>query len=212
VEQTVRNPQPDLILREVSKSFGDNQVIDQYSAVFPGGALTGLMGPSGCGKTTLLRLLMGLLEPDRGMISGIPARKSAVFQEDRLCPSFSAVANVRLACHHDLPRATIEAHLTSIGLGDSLHQPVCELSGGMQRRVAIVRAILAESDILYLDEPFKGLDRETRETVMTYVRQHLGGRTVVLVTHDAAEIEALGGRPFNLPMLKGGVPSDEDSL
>ena len=181
----------DIVVDRVSKSFGDKMVFDRYSATFRGGRMSCLMGPSGCGKTTLLHMLMGLITPDEGVITGVPFRKSAVFQEDRLCESFHAVANVRLACPKSTPPSVVESHLVRIGLEGSLKLPVIRLSGGMRRRVAIVRAILAESDIVFLDEPFKGLDAITRQRVMDYVREQTAGKTVILVTHEPAEAEAM---------------------
>lgn len=80
----------------VWKSFGDKTVLRDVSMAFPQGSVTCLMGPSGCGKTTLLRIVMGLVKPDRGRVSGVPEGISVLFQEDRLCQGFSPVANVRL--------------------------------------------------------------------------------------------------------------------
>jgi NitT/TauT family transport system ATP-binding protein len=184
----------DIVVSNLSKSFGSNHVLVNFSAVFPEHELTCIMGPSGCGKTTLLNILMGLIHPDGGSVTGVPRHKSAVFQEDRLCESFNAVSNVRLVCDKTVHKNTIISHLESIGLKDSLEQPVSELSGGMKRRVAIVRAILAKSDILFLDEPFKGLDVDTKTDVMKYLKDNLQGRTVIMVTHSIDEVMALNGR------------------
>ena len=151
-----------------------------------------LMGPSGLGKTTLLRCVAGLETPDAGAVTGVPRRLGYVFQEDRLCDNFSAVANIRLVTGRTLPEKAILQHLEELGLSDSVRLPVSQLSGGMRRRVAILRALLAEYDLLFLDEPFKGLDRETKETVMADTRRRCAGRTVLLVTHDVAELDAMG--------------------
>ena len=127
-------------LQNVSKSFGEKQVLQNFSHVFPEGELTCVMGPSGCGKTTLLSLLLGLEQPDSGRVLGMEGRrKSAVFQEDRLCENAGAVSNLRLV-NPTLTREEAEAMLRDLGLGDSLRQPVRTLSGGMKRRVAILRA------------------------------------------------------------------------
>ena len=174
------------------KSFGDKAVLRDFSAVLPAGAVTGLMAPSGAGKTTLLRILMGLEPSDRGTISGLEGlRLSAVFQEDRLCENLNPVSNLRLVTPSLSRERAVEA-LRAVGLADCLGQPARELSGGMRRRVAILRALLAEYDLLLLDEPFKGLDRETKETVMADTRRRCAGRTVLFVTHDQTELEAMG--------------------
>ena len=171
----------------VSKAFDGRTVIRDFSARFPPGSHTCLMGPSGCGKTTLLRLLMGLTAPDSGEIHIPPgSRFSAVFQEDRLLERLTAAANVRLAAR--VSPHEVHALLEEMGIpAESLAQPVGAFSGGMKRRVALCRALLADYDALMLDEPYKGLDETTRAQVMRLVAQHTRGRTVVLVTHDPAE-------------------------
>ena len=182
----------DIVIRGLSKAFDGKQVLRDFSAVLPAGQITGLMAPSGAGKTTLLRILMGLEMPDRGTITGLQGlRLSAVFQEDRLCENLNPVSNLRLVTP-TLSQSAAEEALTAVGLTDCLHQPVRELSGGMRRRVAILRALLAEYDLLFLDEPFKGLDRETKDVVMADTRRRCDGRTVLFVTHDPTELEAMG--------------------
>ena len=182
----------DIVIRGLSKAFDGKQVLRDFSAVLPAGQITGLMAPSGAGKTTLLRILMGLEMPDRGTITGLQGlRLSAVFQEDRLCENLNLVSNLRLVTP-TLSQSAAEEALTAVGLTDCLHQPVRELSGGMRRRVAILRALLAEYDLLFLDEPFKGLDRETKDVVMADTRRRCDGRTVLFVTHDPTELEAMG--------------------
>jgi len=152
------------------------------------------MGDSGIGKTTLLRILMGLTPADAGAIEGMEGRKpSVVFQEDRLCESLNAVANVAFVCRAPVTRDQIAAHLTALGLGESLGQPVRELSGGMRRRVAIVRAILAGGEILFMDEPFKGLDEQNKETVAAYILARTKGVTMLMVTHDSDEVAMMKG-------------------
>ena len=183
----------DIILSGISKHFGDKRVLHDFSATLQGGGMTVVMGPSGCGKTTLLQILMGFLRPDAGLLTGVPHHKSAVFQEDRLCEDFHAVFNVRLGCGRKASEVEIVSHLERLGLAGSLRQPVRELSGGMRRRVAIVRAMLAPADIVFLDEPFKGLDELTRDRALQYVLDHTRGRTVVAVTHSREEAEVLGG-------------------
>jgi len=188
----------DIIADRVSKRFGDNQVLENFSAVIREKQTTCIMGPSGCGKTTLMYMLMGLMAPDSGTIEGVPSRKSAVFQEDRLCEPFSAVANIRMVCDKSTGDDTIQEHLSAIGLGDSLLIPVGKLSGGMRRRVALVRAVLAPGDTLFLDEPFKGLDDKLKESVISYVKTRAKDITIVLVTHDEDEALAMGGNMIRM--------------
>ena len=186
----------DIVIRNLCKSFAGKPVLRDFSAVLPVGQVTGLMAPSGAGKTTLLRILMGLERPDGGTIDGLAGlRLSAVFQEDRLCEAFTPVENLQMVTGRALSGEQIRGELSrllAVGLAGCLRQPARELSGGMRRRVAILRALLAEYDLLFLDEPFKGLDRETKETVMADTRRRCAGRTVLLVTHDVAELDAMG--------------------
>ena len=182
----------DIVIQNIYKAFGGKPVLQNFSAVLPQGKLTGLMAVSGAGKTTLLRILMGLETPDRGHIMGLDGVcLSVVFQEDRLCENLNPLSNIRLVTP-TLDQKTAEKALAAVGLTDCLHQPVRELSGGMRRRVAILRALLAEYDLLLLDEPFKGLDQETKKTVMEYTRRQCSGRTVLLVTHDPTELDVMG--------------------
>ncbi len=182
------------------KAYGEKRVLTGFNAVFASGSVTGIVGPSGCGKTTLLSLLMGLERPDAGSVAGVPHAKSAVFQEDRLLEAFNAVANVRFVLGRRASDAEIRSHLERIGLAGSLTQPVSELSGGMRRRVALVRAMLAPSDIVFLDEAFKGLDAGTREQALAYVAECRRDRTLVMVTHSPEEAAALGGGLIRMTM------------
>lgn len=192
----------DLVLEHIDKSYGEKVVLRDFSAVFPAGACTAIMGPSGCGKTTLLRLILGLEEADGGTLSGRTLPMAAVFQENRLFEDFSALSNVTAVCSKG-KRQEAPRHLAALGLGDSLQAPVRTLSGGMKRRVAIARAVLAPGEILVLDEPFTGLDRDTKATVLDYLKAHTQGRTLLLVTHDPAERDALAQHTLEMTPFDG---------
>ena len=182
----------DIIVSHLNKAFDGKQVLRGFSAVFPAGQTTAVMGYSGVGKTTLLRILMGLETADGGSITGMQGAKLAVvFQEDRLLEFMSPVGNIRLTAP-SLSEETIRRELAAMELDDCMAQPVRELSGGMRRRVAILRALLAEGDVLLLDEPFKGLDEATKARVIERTRALSQGKTVILVTHDKREAAAMG--------------------
>lgn len=171
------------------KSYDGRAVLQDVCFRLEAGGHYALMGPSGSGKTTLLRLMMGLEKPDRGEIR-LPAGKrfSVVFQEDRLLEQLTAAANVRLVS--SAPMEAIRAMLLELGIAsDSLSEPVSAFSGGMKRRVALCRALLAPYQVLLLDEPYKGLDEENRLRAMRLVQRETRGKTVVLVTHDPREAE-----------------------
>ncbi|WP_317854875.1 ATP-binding cassette domain-containing protein [Chakrabartyella piscis] len=186
----------DVELKGISKSFGEKRVLADVSALFPCGEISCIMAPSGVGKTTLLRILMGLEQPDSGAIIGLEHQKiSVVFQEDRLLSHMNPVDNIRLVAPH-LKESEVVLELEKVGLLDCITQPIAELSGGMKRRVALLRGLLAEYDILLLDEPFRGLDAQRKEEVLVYLKAKTKDKTVLLVTHDMEEAELLEVNTF----------------
>lgn len=154
----------DLILQKLSKSYHGQVVFSDLSlALSPGNAYC-LMAPSGTGKTTLFRILMGLETPDSGTIDGLKNLKiSAVFQEDRLLEGYDVLTNLRFVCRQRLSDAELSAYAAALLPQNALFQPVCEFSGGMKRRLSLLRALLVPFDLLILDEPFNGLDSENRK-------------------------------------------------
>lgn len=186
-----------LKLTNVKKSYDGRTVLTGLDRTFPEGSVTCVCGPSGSGKTTLLRVIAGLETPDEGAVSGRPERIAFVFQEDRLAEDFNAVSNVVLAAGKGVDRKTIEAELASVGINE-FRKPVRDFSGGMKRRVAIVRAMLSGAELFLLDEPYKGLDARTKESVMEYVAAKTAGKTVVFVTHDPEELARTGGDVLEL--------------
>lgn len=187
----------DLILEHIEKRYGERVVLRDFSVRFPAGQRTCIMGPSGCGKTTLLRIILGLETADAGTIHGQSFPMSAVFQENRLFEDFSALSNVAVVRPRG-DRQEAVRHLSAMGLGDSLTLPVRALSGGMKRRVAIARAVLAPGKVLILDEPFTGLDRDTKAIVLDYLKENTKDRTLIFVTHDPAERDVLSHQVLDM--------------
>jgi NitT/TauT family transport system ATP-binding protein len=183
-------------LKNIYKKYGETAVFEGLCETFGDGEAVAIMGPSGSGKTTLLRLIMGLEKPDSGEITGTETgRFACVFQENRLIEHCSAPENLRLVLKKDVPEEAIIEELKSVGIGvsnpEELTKPVSKFSGGMKRRVAIVRAMMAEADTVILDEPFKGLDEELKKEVMGYVEDKIGASRLILVTHDEDETKQL---------------------
>ncbi len=184
-----------LQIHDISKRYGDIVVFDRFCCTLLPGQVNVLFGASGSGKTTLLRLIMGLEEADEGSLRSFSElRISAVFQEDRLCNNLSAFSNVKLVVEPSVPSDLIQKALVAVGLEDAIRKPVKELSGGMMRRVALVRALLATYDLIVLDEPFKGLDEVTKQQVIAYTLESTKDKTVLLVTHDAEEAKLMQGK------------------
>ncbi|BAM04233.1 ATP-binding cassette domain-containing protein [Phycisphaera mikurensis] len=196
-----------LALDDVRLDLGEKPVLRGLSLDFPAGQTTALIGPSGCGKSTVLRLLVGLLRPDAGVVRFdgeplTPGRMAAarhrtgyVIQEGGLFPHLSAGANATLLARElKRPAAEIAARLDELArlvrLGtDLLDRPPGRLSGGERQRVALMRALFLDPDVLLLDEPLGALDPMVRAGLQDDLREILdgSGKTVVLVTHDLAE-------------------------
>ena len=187
-----------IAIHKLCKAFDGKRVLRDFSCELEDGRVTALMAPSGAGKTTLLRILMGLEKADSGEIAGLSGRRlAAVFQEDRLLDFMNPVENIRLTAPK-LDRAVILREMAAMGLTDCADQPARELSGGMRRRVAILRALLCDADMIVLDEPFKGLDEATKARVMAETKRLCRGKTVLMVTHEADEAESMGAKIIRL--------------
>lgn len=169
-----------LVLVNVVKSYPGKKVLENWNAVYEPGQTYCLTSPSGSGKTTLLRILAGLLEPDGGQVERCAAC-SMVFQEDRLCEDYSALKNIELVTGN---RGRAAEALSVLLEEDDFRRPCSQLSGGMRRRVALVRAMEADSAYILLDEPFTGMDPATRLRAESYIRARQGGRTLVIATHE----------------------------
>ena len=165
-----------IAVHKLCKAFGGKAVLQDFSCELEEGRVTALMAPSGAGKTTLLRILLGLETADSGEITGLSGKRlAAVFQEDRLLDFMTPVDNIRLP-EPKIERAVILREMAAMGLTGCENQPVRELSGGMRRRVAILRALLCGADVIALDEPFKGLDEATRARVIDETKRLCRGR------------------------------------
>lgn len=187
-----------IAVKKLCKAFDGKTVLRDFSCTAKDGCVTALMAPSGAGKTTLLRILMGLETADSGEISGLAGKRiAAVFQEDRLLDFMNPVENIRLTAPR-LERTVILREMAAMGLMDCANQPARALSGGMRRRVAILRALLCDADVIVLDEPFKGLDETTKARVVAETKRLCQGKTVLMVTHDEKEAEAMDAEVLRL--------------
>lgn len=183
----------DILLENLFFSYHKTApVFEHFSASIETGARTALTAPSGKGKTTLLHLIAGLLTPQEGAIRFPKAnyRISMVFQENRLIPSISILENIRLV-NRRLPDSEILSLLQKSGIEQYAEKKPAHLSGGEQRRAAIVRALAAPYDLLLLDEPFSGLDKEAKKKMIQLIKEKTEDKTVLLVSHNLEDTALL---------------------
>ena len=185
-------------LIDIHKTYRvDNREIPVLNGInlsLPAGRITVILGQSGCGKTTLLRLTGGLETADSGEIRWESAHKTAfVFQEPRLMPWLTVWENVVFGLSKkETDPGKIEAVIRTVGLSGFEKAYPAQLSGGMQQRAAIARALAYDAPVLLLDEPFRGLDAALRARVTALIADAAADKTLVLATHDAADAAALG--------------------
>jgi len=188
-------PRARLVVRGLSHAFALREVLADVDLDIEAGRITALVGPSGCGKTTLLHLCAGLATVRTGHIANGFTRPACVFQQPRLLPWKTALDNIALGLKATgvAPRART-ARAYELGLrmglaGDDLDKFPHQLSGGMQSRVALARALVLEPDLLLLDEPFSALDIGLKAELYGLLLHHLATRSmgVMIITHDLME-------------------------
>ncbi len=194
----------DLECQQLYKAFTGQAAVDDVSLSIPAGSFFSILGPSGCGKTTLLRMLAGFVEPDRGDIRikgssmlGVPPNKrplNMVFQHLALFPMMTVADNIafglkrRGASRSDISRRVADV-LERVGLPDVGQRKPDQLSGGQKQRIAIARCLVLEPAVLLLDEPLGALDLKLREQMKLELKQlqQTFGTTFVYITHDQSE-------------------------
>ncbi len=197
---------PTITLDKINKRYDDKLVLDDLNLSFEAGKCTAIMAPSGQGKTTLINIIAGLTKADSGVLSfSNKPFFSVVFQEDRLIDNTDIATNIiyRSPNLHDSSESlgaseSLEVELNRIGISDSIYTKISSLSGGMKRRISLLRALTTPSNVLILDEPFKGLDDELKLAVMEYVKEKSHDKTVLLITHDIEEANFFTDRIINL--------------
>lgn len=192
-----------IIFKDISKSYGNKIVLKNFNIDIREGQTTFVLGKSGSGKTTFSKIVLGLEKIDTGEISGLDGKKiSVVFQEDRLMENMTIGSNFKMTVDSHINRKQIVEKMEKIGLFQPLETKISELSGGMKRRISILRAFLIEFDLIVMDEPFRGLDEETKEKVMNFVIQNIKGKTAIIITHDKDEVEYFAEKIQELQIIK----------
>ena len=184
-------------LSNVSFSYSTHKVLNNFNLTVKNGECVQLLGVSGSGKTTVARLILGLETLDDGQIV-VPDKISVVFQENRLLENLDVQKNIRLVLSKENYKFA-DNLLKEFKLWDSRKKRVSELSGGMKRRVAIIRAIAYNGDALILDEPFNGLDISNKIIVANAIKREFinKDKPVLLITHVKEDAELLNARVYN---------------
>lgn len=197
-----------LTLKNISFSYKDKLIFDNYNFVINKEEMIAIIGPSGCGKSTLLKIINGLETEYSGdvlldgvNVNNIPVNKRDIvlmFQDNLLFPHMTIFENIEFSLKmKKYPKHKIKNMVDEVAkdihLQDKLNKYPRELSGGQQRRVALARAVISKPKLLLLDEPFTGLDKEIKLEIMNLVRiiREKYNTSIIFVTHDLSEAEYL---------------------
>ena len=185
-------------LKNISFSYGEQLILNNFNLTVNGGECVQLYGVSGSGKTTVSRLILGLENADSGNVI-VPQKISTVFQEDRLLENIDVQKNIRLVLSKE-QYSFSDSLLKEFGLYDIRKKKISTLSGGMKRRVALVRAIAYSGDALILDEPFNGLDIENKQIAANIIKREFidKNKPVLLITHIKEDAELLDAKIVNI--------------
>lgn len=194
-------------IRNLNKKYGDNVIFRDFSIDIEKDETTVILGGSGVGKSTLLNIIAKTDTDYDGMVGNLPKIISYCFQEDRLLKWKTVLENIEFVLDKkEINRDKIENIMTIMGIRNIAHKNVMKISGGQMQRTAIARALVYESEMIFLDEPFKSLDLSLKYSIMKDFEKALGNekRGVILVTHNIDEALLLGDRIFVL----GGNPAE----
>ena len=196
-----------IAIKNLTKKYGDKSVYENFNLDIEKNKITVILGESGSGKTTLLNAIANLID-FQGEITGVPSKKSMIFQTDRLIPNLTVEENLKLI----IPDCNIDIALNSVGLSGCEDLYPKSLSGGMARRVAILRALLYDAPTLLMDEPFNSLDIAHKFRIIDKIKadQKTSPKTIIVVTHDVKEAVTMADR---IIVLKSGkVVCDENFI
>lgn len=190
---------PLITLSRISKQYGDKTALhDVNFGIYPG-EFVALVGMSGGGKSTILRLIASLEEPTSGTLTytdNKPPVTRVMFQNDRLLPWMTALQNVSFHAHNAKAQQRAKETLAAVGLAAFADSFPNQLSGGQKQRLALARALMAQPELLLLDEPLGALDALTRRNMQQFIRQIVAEQhlTTLLITHDVDEAARMADR------------------
>lgn len=187
-------------IKNLYKSFENKIIIDNFNIEIHNNKINCLFGRSGCGKTTLINIIAGILKFDKGDITDKYKNISVIFQDSRLLPWLTIKDNINIVSENKT-----DYYIDIMELSEFKNYYPDELSGGMKQRVNIARALSYKYNLLIMDEPFKGLDINSKKKIMCIVKNELKGKTSIFITHDIDEavflsdnIYILNGPPLNI--------------
>ena len=208
LETDLQEPAPSKVLLDIQElcvTYGSGaratRALDRASLTIRAGEFVSVVGPSGCGKSTLMHVIAGFMQPDSGtiLLNGKPVRapgsdRTVMLQQPTLFPWLNVFENVELGPKsRGVPREerqkTVRHYLDLVGLSEAHHRKPYELSGGMQQRAALARALANDAEMLLVDEPFGALDALTRERMQREIVRiwYETGKTILFITHDVEE-------------------------
>lgn len=174
-----------LKLTNINKTF-EREVLKDFNLQINKGERIGLIGGSGIGKTTIINIILGIISPDSGSIENTFKRVAAVFQENRLIDEISSLDNLKMISEKE--NEILINTLEKLGIYE-YNKKVSSLSGGMKRRVSIARAIIFGGDLLILDEPIQGLDKETRKNTIKTLMDSFSDSGILLISHNEKDLK-----------------------
>lgn len=181
-------------LNNLCKAYGDKVIFENYTRTLDFDGILVIQGKSGLGKTTLMRMIAGLEKADKGEFIKSAEKVSFMFQEDRLIPFVTVLKNLTAVCDEEKALK----YLSLMGLEGEKDNSPLSLSGGMRRRVALARALCFESDLVILDEPFKGLDETLKTEICEIIKEESKSRAFIIVSHDSEDAKILNAEIIEL--------------
>lgn len=188
----------------LTKKYGNRVVVDNLNFSLDQGQILGLLGPNGAGKTTTMRMLMGLTRPSSGKATILgfnvttetkkyQAHIGVSFERPNLFENLSGYQNLAIFCKlYQKPVSSINPLLERMGLADRANEPVKVYSKGMRQRILILRALIHQPKLLFLDEPASGLDPVSSRTIWDYLQEQKNkGMTIIITSHDMEEVDTL---------------------
>lgn len=216
-------------IKNLSKKYGDQIVLDDINVALHQGRIYGLVGPNGCGKTVFMKCICGFARPTSGSIviegkivgkdTDFAQKTGVILETPGFLPNYSGIKNLLLlaSISGKVTKETVILTLEKMGLDPSIKKKVKKYSLGMRQRLGIAQAIMEEPDYLILDEPLNGLDEQWSERVRDLLKQMKNaGKTILLASHNASDIKSLcdevytivAGKLVKLQMQNASVSDD----